>query len=332
MPKQSDWTAKDILTAVGLTDAEQEAVIRKHEMIKGTLESTNERELAAKFAFTIRNVPGKDLRDMFLTNSKKKDSDPTLIQMSVLENDNIDNLFADFALEPNGAAMTQAYLTAKPTAMNDLNLSRDELQLFEVLPKTATQQQVTEVLVRVLKQRLMDYQQKGLEGIGLYCRGKNAKNDYAPGEELRLKSEQANLVKKVSPAFYKYLVECPSNKPDKLEESYMYMTFIVDEKPTTALVHKMGLWDEESGLYVLCQRHFYVSRGHNSLQGVGGAIPIKDGGGEDETAFVVVYGSRTSTDQVAGFGGSAKRALGSRIMGGRLAENMERLRQEMQKK
>ena len=39
------------------------------------------------------------------------------------------------------------------------------------------------------------------------------------------------------------------------------------------------------------------------------------------------YATRTSTDQVSGFGGAAKRGIGNRVMGGRMAENFERARE-----
>ena len=68
------------------------------------------------------------------------------------------------------------------------------------------------------------------------------------------------------------------------------------------------------------ERHFYISRSHNCLQGIGAALPIDDGA-------VVLYATRTSTDQVSGFGGAAKRGIGNKIMGGRMAENFERARQ-----
>jgi hypothetical protein len=42
---------------------------------------------------------------------------------------------------------------------------------------------------------------------------------------------------------------------------------------------------------------------------------------------VVLYCTRTSTDQVSGFGGTAKRTIGNKIMGGRMAENFERARE-----
>ena len=49
-----------------------------------------------------------------------------------------------------------------------------------------------------------------------------------------------------------------------------------------------------------------------------------------EGGTLVVYGSRTSTDQVAGFGGAAKRAIGARVMGGKIAENIERARKNFE--
>lgn len=41
----------------------------------------------------------------------------------------------------------------------------------------------------------------------------------------------------------------------------------------------------------------------------------------------MLYATRTSTDQVGGFGGSAKRTIGNKIMGGRMSENFERARE-----
>lgn len=59
------------------------------------------------------------------------------------------------------------------------------------------------------------------------------------------------------------------------------------------------------------ERHFYISRSHNCLQGIGAALPVEYGA-------VVLYATRTSTDQVSGFGGSAKRTIGNKIMGGEI--------------
>lgn len=82
----------------------------------------------------------------------------------------------------------------------------------------------------------------------------------------------------------------------------------------------MPLLATHSVVYV--ERHFYLSRSHNCLQGIGAALPVEDGA-------VVLYGTRTSTDQVSGFGGTAKRGIGNWVMGGKMAENFERARKVM---
>ena len=39
---------------------------------------------------------------------------------------------------------------------------------------------------------------------------------------------------------------------------------------------------------------------------------------------MMINASRTSTDQVAGFGGAAKKSMGSRVMGGKIKANYEK--------
>lgn len=303
---------EEVLTSVGFTPAEQ-ARVRNHELVRGVHESTNERELAARFAFSVQADPS-ELRAIFLVSSKRQQADPTVLQMGNIEEGD-SNPFASLKLEPNGSDIAKAYLTAKPGSCSDLNLSESEMKLFAALPSGASQSDVEEKLRDVLYNRLQSYKQKGLKGISPYCRGKVS---YEPGEELYLKSEVAPVLQKAAPKFHRCLLDYPLSKPEDLEESFSWVNFKIDEKPTIALVHKMGL--RVADVYVFCQRHFYVSRGHNSIQGLGGAFPV------ESKEVVVIYGSRTSTDQVTGFGGAAKRAMGSRIMGGRIAENMENFR------
>jgi hypothetical protein len=302
-------TLEEILTAGGVTPAER-AKVRNREFVKGTLESTNERELAAWFAFSVRGSQAR-LKEIFIDSSARQEADPTVLQMGNIEDGDSDP-FASLKLDPSGPEMTKAYLSATPGSSGDLNLSREEMKLFASLPKDATQKDVEAKLREILLSRLKEYKENGLKGIPPYTRGKT---DYHPGDELLLKSKMAPVLQKASPTFYQCLSEYPHSKPDGFEESYSWVNFNVDGKPTISLVHKLGL--QQDSTYVFCQRHFYVSRGHNSVQGLGGAFPV------EEEEVVVVYASRTSTDQVAGFGGSAKRAIGSRVMGGRIADNMQ---------
>jgi hypothetical protein len=310
-------TLDEVLTAAGFTPAEQ-TKIRNHELVRGAVESINERELAARFAFAVRSEPSK-LKEVFFASSLRQDADETVSQMVNIE-DGDSNPFSSLKLEPNGATMTKAYLSAKPGSSGDLNLSKEEMAMFASLPSSATQADVEAKLGEVLLARLREYQQKGLKGIPKYSRGKT---DFAPGEELMLKSEKAPVVQKVAPKFHQCLMNYPDFKPSELEESFSWVNFKIDDKPTIALVHKFGM--NEGDVFVYCQRHFYVSRGHNSIQGVGGAFAVED------NEVVMIYASRTSTDQVAGFGGSAKRAVGARIMGGRIADNMENVRSLIEK-
>ena len=62
------------------------------------------------------------------------------------------------------------------------------------------------------------------------------------------------------------------------------------------------------------QRQHYVSTGYNAQQAVAGFLPVSGG-------TLVVYAGHAFTDQVAGFGGSAKRGIGRRVM----AEQLKRL-------
>ncbi len=50
-----------------------------------------------------------------------------------------------------------------------------------------------------------------------------------------------------------------------------------------------------------------------------------------EKGTLVVYLNRTSTDQVAGFGSSTKRALGSKIMTSRLEDLFHKLKSAAEK-
>jgi hypothetical protein len=50
-----------------------------------------------------------------------------------------------------------------------------------------------------------------------------------------------------------------------------------------------------------------VSSGFHTEQAVSALLPV-------EAGTVVIYANRTSTEQVTGFGGSAKRSIGSKLL------------------
>ena len=211
----------------------------------------------------------------------------------------------------NAKVMDKLYTNAK--SGSDLNLSKDEIAMFN---KCKTHEEVEQCLRQVLLDRFRAYKKNGLGGIKPYAR---SKKEFSPGEELKSQIAAGKLLPKYSPIFNKYASEYPNNKPDGVMESYFWVNSIIDDKPTIALVHRVGM--PQSLGYVYMERHFYLSRSHNCLQGIGAALPVDNGAGA-----VVLYATRTSTDQVGGFGGTAKRGIGNKIMGGRMSENFERAR------
>jgi hypothetical protein len=277
-----------------------------------TVESSSERELAVRFALLVK-LPAKELREMFMTSSKKKEVDLTVTDLGFVEGEGSLEDFDRLDLETNANDLNKAYLNASPGT--ELNLSQEEIEAFNKLNDAG-------LVVKQFREMLLDryraYRKNGLSGIAPYRR--NGGKEYDPSKDLKRKTELAQILKKEAPHFHRHLSEYPNAAPDGLEESLSWINSEIDAKPTVTLVHKMGLLDGE--VFAFSERHFYVSRSHNCLQGIGGAFPVEEG-------TVVVYLVRTTTDQVSGFGSSAKRAIGSRIMGSKMAENFRRLRDSL---
>ena len=62
-----------------------------------------------------------------------------------------------------------------------------------------------------------------------------------------------------------------------------------------------------------------MSAGYNSEQAIAAFLPTQSG-------TLVVYANRTSTDQIEGFGGGAKRSIGSRVLASQLQSLFEKVR------
>jgi hypothetical protein len=89
---------------------------------------------------------------------------------------------------------------------------------------------------------------------------------------------------------------------------------VLNGKPTYVLTHVMAAPD--GAARAIARRQYYASTGYNGEQSVAGFLPVQGG-------TVVVYVSHAFTDQVAGFGGSMKRSLGSSVMASKMKEILE---------
>lgn len=306
---------EEILGEAGFSAKEIDEV-RSGKLVKGSsLDAASDKELSVKLAFHV-NQKLDNVKWLFMNFPKKKEFDPTVEDLGMIAVDGGEGSLEDFAgikLEPNASTMTKLYQSAAPGS--DLNLSKEEIEIFKKLGKKASHSDIENCLRQILLDRFRAYKKNGLAGVKPYAR---SKKEFSPGKELKHQIEVGPILKKRSPKFYNYALEYPNNKPEGTDESFFWVNSIIDDKPTIALVHRLGM--PESDGFVYMERHFYISRSHNCLQGIGAALPVEENGS------CVLYATRTSTDQVSGFGGSAKRAIGNKLMGGRMADNFERAR------
>jgi hypothetical protein len=317
MTQTTYYDVEEVMSPLGFTKADITAV-KMGTVVNNSMVTVTERDLATLIGFEAKlSVDSFD--SIFLESSEKEASDSTIQQLQVANHDGeLD--FSSLKLLPKESAtdVVKTYLSFN--GGSDLNLSQKEIDMFRALDKKhATATQVEEVLRRVLQGRLDEYKQSGLEGMSPYLRAKGV--NFFPGQELQEKLEKSPHANRVAKEFTSYILSWPSGeKPEGAVETFGWINYNINNKPSIALYHRILYSDKAKHVKLLLNRTFYVSMGHNSVQQFAVASPT----GPDTTLFIL--SSRTSTDQVAGFGGAAKRTMGSRIMGGKIAENMVRIR------
>ena len=165
--------------------------------------------------------------------------------------------------------------------------------------------EVENLVRQKLLARYQAYRTKGLSGIAPYERGDGKRN---AGDELLLSTKELTGVAKYLPAFHQFLLTYPQglneDEAKNLEEFFYWLNIDVFGRPTYVLVHRMLYHVGEAAFAV--ERQYYASHDYNSmLQGIA-ALPTKDG-------TFLFYIGRVSTDQVGGFGSSAKHPISRAI-------------------
>ena len=111
------------------------------------------------------------------------------------------------------------------------------------------------------------------------------------------------------------LLGYPKATAAQMRESFFWAKSSIEGKATYILTHLMATPD--GAAYALARRQYYASTSYNGEQSVAGFLPFSDG-------TVVVLASHVFTDQVAGFGGSMKRSIGSSVMARKMREISKR--------
>jgi hypothetical protein len=297
--------AETFLRDLGFS-ADQISQVKAGSFVEGTIRASDERELDAMLAFLVPTSPShlvNQLRQGLLDRV-----DPNTIAFDRIEGAPSLASFAKLSLQPDAEKRARAYVDAGPGG--DLNLSAQELAAFDALGSAPAPSAVEAAVRGALLARLQAYQAKGLAGIAPYAR--SGGKTRSPADDLRSATTAAKRLQALVPSAFQALLAYPGSKPPGLEEVFEWSHYRAHGVPTIALTHTLSI--PEGDAWVVAQRQFYVSGGYNCEQAVSGFLPMQQG-------TLVVYTNRTSTDQVTGFGGGAKRAIGSKL----LASELEKL-------
>jgi hypothetical protein len=303
--------AAAFLADIGFS-SEQIAQVEAGSMVTVTIEPSTERELVAAFAFLVHPSPSTLVSR--LRSGLVDQTDPNTIAFAMVPGAPTLDHFAKLTLQPGAQERARAYVSASPGG--DLNLDAEEIAAFAKLGSGASTVAVEGAVRSALLARLQAYQARGLAGIAPYAR---ASGQRSPADELRSATTATKRLAAMVPAAHALLLDYPKSKPPGTEEAYRWSHYTAHGVPTLALTH--SLYVPEGDAWVVAQRQFYVSAGYNCEQAISAFLPMK-------TGTLVVYTNRTSTDQVTGFGGGAKRSIGSKLLVSQLEDLYKKVQAE----
>jgi hypothetical protein len=305
-------TLDELAADFGLSEDDVQRV-RNGELVKTTTQETSDKELAVVMVF-LAKAPVQKLITFFQVGRGFR-NDPNVQWTAEISGAGTTDDFKGVVLDPGGDKETQRYLNAAPG--NILNLSAPEIAAFQALKGSggAGQPQVEHTLRQMLLARYQAYRSQGLAGIAPYARGNDKPTE--PADDLRRATEAAKGLKKHVPAFYYVLLDYPQANSAGLTQRFFCLRYAISGRPNFTLRHRLAM--PVGDAYVVADREFYVSHDYNETQAVAGLLPVADG-------TVVVYLNRTTTDQLGGFGASAKRVIGRTMMTMQISEMFEKAR------
>jgi hypothetical protein len=301
--------AVDMKTALdGLSfPSDTVAKVEAGQFVEVPLTTATKRDLNVGIAFMVKQAPVTVVR--MLDDNQVQIPEPGAIAAGNFTGDGAPEQLAALHLTP---AQLKAFSNAKPG--DDLNLSSQEMA---ALNAAGTDPNALQEAVRaMLLARYRAYHAKGLAGIAPYAREGSTLN---PADDLAKVDRIARETKILPASFCDVLENYPQNKPPDFTETLSWSQFTAHGEDTIALVHHFAA--TIGGTPVRVQRQYYASTGYNVEQSITGFLPLEGG-------TLVIYTNHTSTDQVEGFGGSAKRGIGRQVMAGQLERIFAKARAE----
>lgn len=287
-------------------DADGIARAEAGKMVDLKTADASERDLSVGFLFMVKRPPAEIARLFRQGSDFAVDSNVLSVHRLASAAD-----LASLTLGAHGADEAKRYGGAHPG--DELNLSDAEIATFSALGSAASQADVEAALRKQLAGRYEAYHAGGLGKIAPYSRGKGVQRQ--PADELRAVLQQATpIARKYAPAFLDAIVDYPRGPPSGVEESFHWIVYNLDNRPTATLRHRLTMAVGD-GL-VAFDREFYVAHGYNVMQAFGGLIPVEGG-------TVVFYRAHTNTDQVGGAATAMKHNIGRKVMAKQLQKIFE---------
>jgi hypothetical protein len=302
----------EIVKVLGFSDSDA-AEAKAGRIVRGTLPASNERELVSAMMFLVPRAP--DAVVEAAVGAILEELDENTISWGFVGESDVAASLSKLRLEPDGAARAERYAEAEPG--EDLNLSTEEIARLNALGEGPPVAAVEAVVRETLAARIASYRSKGLAGIAPYARSGGEERSVA--DDLRAAIETLGGLERNVPSAYRFFLDYPESRPDGTRERLRWSQGLANDVPTLTLTH--NLYVPDGNAWLVLQRQFYVSEGYNCQQAVAALLPVAEG-------TAVFYIGRTSTDQVTGFGGGAKRAIGSKLMGSEIEALFEKLRQQ----
>jgi len=306
-------TAEQIADGLGLSAGDKKK-LAAGEIVTTEVEGSNDKELAVGLALVV--PAGLDQIAASVTKGTTLDANSAILAHGEIDPAQVDAAaFAGVTLPDSEVA---ELLAAEPGS--EFNLSTDEFAVFEELGKqykagdAGAADAVNAAYRQMLAGRMQAYLASGLDGVAPYDRDGETSS---AADDLKAGLEAAKLVQQFTPELYQAFLAYPDQAVADVQQQFLWSQQDADGRPVTILTHRT--LQQRPDALVLLSRDFYVGHSFNASQAVAGALPV-DGG------TAIFYGNRTSTDQVAGFGGALKRKIGGGMMRDSLIDTLKEVR------
>jgi hypothetical protein len=289
---------EEMVQRVGFSDAAVQKA-KGGEVVAESLEATSDKDLALAVAAKIQASPQTvydfveadklaKFQTVTISDGRIDPASPSLADMKLTE-----ETLGKLAKDPGGL----------------FYMSEAEAAKISEAGKSGTAAALA-AYQEVLAARAKAYWEKGLDGITPY-----QGNGRSPAEDLGHANQAAKTFLR-HPELQAELDAVPSASPGNAEHQLSWAVQKGRDQEAPVLIHRI-LYQGEGGK-AFVSRRFYSGYDYDSLEIVVGVLPAQDGNS------AVFYTNHTYTSQVAGFGGGAKRSIGTKLLEKDVVAEMQR--------